>query len=140
MKKNIFLTSAMAAALVALPGCSSSDDWDDGSDWNEDIVANDDTAICVDENGNRIDDDACDDNRPRVGGFYAARYYINRGSRLPYYGDSIRDPRYNFSGNSTPKPGANYAKPPSESRITRSAAVARGGFGSSSRGYGGGRS
>jgi hypothetical protein len=134
MKKQIFLTSTMAAALTALSGCAS------GDDWNEDIIASDDTAICVDQSGNRIDDDACDDNRRGFGGFYGSRYYINRGSRLPYLGDSIRDTRYKFAGSSSPMSGVNYARAPSASRITRSAAIARGGFGSSSRGFGGGRS
>jgi hypothetical protein len=119
MKKQIFLTSTMAAALTALSGCAS------GDDWNEDIIASDDTAICVDQNGNR---------------FYGSRYYINRGSRVPYLGDSIRDTRYKFAGSLSPMPGVNYARAPSASRITRSAAIARGGFGSSSRGFGGGRS
>lgn len=134
MKKQLFLTSTMAAALTALSGCSS------GNDWNEDIVASDDTAICVDQNGNRIDDDACDDDRVRGVGFFGSRYYINRGSRIPYLGDSIRDTRYAFRGSPSPTAGVNYAKAPSTSRITRSAAIARGGFGSSSSRFGGGRS
>jgi hypothetical protein len=133
MKKQLFLTSTMAAALTALSGCSS------GNDWNEDVVASDDTAICVDQNGNRIDDDACDDDRARFG-FFGSRYYINRGSRVPYIGDSIRDTRYAFKGSTSPVAGVRYAKAPSATSITRSAAIARGGFGSSSRSFGGGRS
>ncbi len=134
MKKQIFLTSAMAATLAGLSGCSSNDD------WNEDVIANEDTAICVDQNGNRIDDENCDESRPRIAGFYASRFYISRGSRLPYLGDSLRDTRYGFNGSASPVPGANYSKAPSETNITRSAAIARGGFGASSRSYGGGRS
>ncbi len=134
MKKQIFLTSTMAAALTALSGCSS------GNQWDEDIIADNDTAICVDQNGNRIDDDACDNNGSRVGGFYGSRYYINRGSRIPYIGDSLRDTRYAFSGSRMPTSGISYAKAPAQSNMTRSTAIARGGFGSSSRSFGGGRS
>ncbi len=136
MKKQLFLTSTMAAALTALSGCSS------GNDWNEDVIASDDTVICVDQFGNRIeiDDDDCDDDRFRSRGFYGSRYYIKRGSRIPYIGDSIRDPRYSFVGSSSPIAGTRYAKPPSSASITRSAAVARGGFGSSAGRFGGGRS
>jgi hypothetical protein len=134
MKKQIFLTSTMAAALTALSGCSS------GNDWNEDVIASDDTAICVDQNGNRIDGDTCDDDRLRVGGFYGSRYYLKRGSRIPYLGDSIRDTRYAFVGSNSPMAGVRYAKAPVATSITRSAAIARGGFGSSSRSFGGGRS
>ena len=39
MKKQLTMTTAMAAALVALPGCSS------GDDWNEDVYASGDTDI-----------------------------------------------------------------------------------------------
>lgn len=135
MKKQHFLTSTMAAALTALSGCAS------GDDWNEDVVATEDTAICVDQNGNRIDDDNCENNGRHSGGyFYGSRYYINRGSRIPYLGDSIRDSRYNFSGSTKPRPGASYFSAPSSSNVTRSTAIARGGFGSSSRSFGGGRS
>lgn len=136
MKKQHFLTSTMAAALTTLSGCSS------GDEWNEDVVATEDTAICVDQNGNRIDDDNCNDTRIRSGGgfFYGTRYYINRGSRIPYLGDSIRDSRYNFAGSTQPRPGASYFSAPSTSNMTRSTAIARGGFGSSSRSFGGGRS
>jgi hypothetical protein len=134
MKKQHFLTSTMAAALTALSGCSS------GDEWNEDVVASEDTAICVDQNGNRIDDDNCNNNRTRFGGYYGTRYYINRGARIPYLGDSIRDTRYNFQGSTQPRPGASYFSAPSSSNVTRSTAIARGGFGSSLRSFGGGRS
>lgn len=134
MKKQLFLTSTMAAALTALPGCSS------GSDWNEDVIASNDTTICVDQNGNRIDDDVCDDDRSHGRGSYGSVYYIGRGSNVPYVGDSIRDTRYAFIGSASPTPGSIYTKAPSATSITRSAAIARGGFGSSSRSFGGGRS
>ncbi len=138
MRKKLILTSAMAASLTALSGCSSNDE------WNEDLVADNDTAICVDDQGMRIDDDACDnDGSGYYGGYYGKKYkkyYLNRGSKVPYYGDSVRDTRHKFSGGYAAKPGATYAAAPSASKVTRSQAVSRGGMGSSSRSYGGGRS
>jgi hypothetical protein len=132
MKKQIFLTSAMAATLSSLSGCSSSDDWD-GS-----VYAENDTGVCVDQNGYRVDDDLCDDDRYRGGGY--GWFYMGRGSRVPYYGDSIRDKKYGFAGSSTPDPSKVYARAPEATKVTRSAAMARGGFGSSSRSFGSGRS
>jgi predicted small secreted protein len=138
MKKQILMTSAMAATLTSLSGCSSNDGWD------EDVYADNDTEICVDEMGRRIDDDECERSSGRSGGFYVANYgrpyYLNRGSAIPYKGDSIHDSRYNFFGTDTPRAGASYAKAPESTRMSRSSAIARGGMGSSSRGFGGGRS
>lgn len=135
MKKQLVLTSAMAATLSALPGCSSNPDWE-ANTW-----ADQDTAICVDQAGNRIDDDYCDDRSGRSGYYGGSRwYYINRGSAIPYYGDSINDKRYGFSGSDRPKAGTTYAKAPTTTAVTRSTAVSRGGFGSSSSSYGSGRS
>jgi hypothetical protein len=133
MKKQIFLTSAMAATLSSLSGCSSSDDWD-GS-----VYAENDVGVCVDQNGYRVNDDFCDnDNFRRSSGY--GWFYVSRGSRLPYYGDSIRDKKYGFKGSSTPDPSKVYARAPEATNLSRSTAMARGGFGSSSRSYGSGRS
>jgi hypothetical protein len=133
MKKPLALTSAMAATLTALSGCSSNDD------WNTDVVADRDTRVCVDQNGYRVDDDYCD---TRYTGYRGGSgwYYIGRGARIPYYGDIARDTRLGFVGRTTPKPGVNYVDAPLETRMTRSAALSRGGFGSSGRSFGGGRS
>lgn len=133
-KKHLALTTAMAATLTSLSACSSGNDWDDS-------YADKDTAVCVDEAGRRVDDSSC--RSPRVGGAGAgllAWYYINRGSRLPYYGDSVRDPKLGIKGSPTPAAGASYASAPSHTNLTRSAAKARGGFGSSGRSFGSGRS
>ncbi len=133
MKKNVAMTSAMAAALVALPGCS-----DRNNGWNDDVIASSDTAICVDREGRRIDDDLCDDDRNSGVSSAFLWYYIGRSSAIPYYGDSIHNRRYR--GSFTPAAGAFYSRAPASTRMTRSQAVSRGGLGSSSRRYGGGRS
>lgn len=133
MKKQLVLTSAMAATLSALPGCSSNPDWDSNT-W-----ADQDTAVCVNQNGERIDDDYCE-NRGRSYHGGSRWFYINSGSPIPYYGDSIRDKRYGFSGYDQPKAGVAYAKAPATTTVTRSQAISRGGFGSSSKSFGGGHS
>lgn len=138
MRKQLSMTTAMAAALVALPACSSNDGWSD------DVIADRDTAVCVDKQGSRVDDDLCDDDRGRSGGSSAFLwYYIGRSSAVPYYGDSIYDRRYARNGRPgsfAPQPGVNYARAPASTKMSRSQAVSRGGLGSSSRRFGGGRS
>ncbi|HEX8126582.1 MAG TPA: hypothetical protein VF548_13470 [Allosphingosinicella sp.] len=137
MRKQLSMTTAMAAALVALPACSSNDG------WNEDVVADRDTAVCVDREGRRVDDDRCVTGR-HGGGVPSAFlwYYIGRNAAVPYYGDSIYDRRYARygPGSFAPRPGVDYARAPASTRMTRSRAVSRGGLGSSSRRFGGGRS
>ncbi|MEA1072036.1 hypothetical protein SH584_09510 [Sphingomonas sp. LY29] len=132
MKKQLFMTSAMAATLMATSGCSSNDGWDD-----QEVYAATDTAVCVDGNGSRIDDDLCNDNSYR-GGSGAYWYFLGRNSAVPYYGDSIHDRR--FVGSRSRRPGASYALAPMSTKMTRSQAVSRGGFGSRSRSFGSGRS
>lgn len=131
MNKQLALTTAMAATLTSLSACSSGSDWD-GS------YADNDTRVCVDEAGNRVDDSQCG-SHIRGGGYYGW-YYVNRGSRLPYYGDSVNDAKLGIQGSKTPLAGKNYASAPSHTNLTRSAAKSRGGFGSSGRSFGGGRS
>nr|WP_294167880.1 hypothetical protein [uncultured Sphingomonas sp.] len=127
MRKPIPITSAVAAALLALPGCSNRNDWDDG------VTAASDTAVCVNNAGQRVSDDRCDERRVRSGGF--GFFYLPRGALLPYYGQSVRDPRF-ASGSSTPRPGVNYGRAPAATRMTRSQAVSRGGLGSTGRSFG----
>lgn len=129
MKKQLFLTSAMAATLS---GCSS------GGDWDGNVYSRSDTAVCVDQNGYRVADSYCSSRSAYVGG--GRWFYVNRGGRLPYHGDRIDDPKHRFAGSYEPKAGTSYARAPAEANMTRSAAVSRGGFGSSSRSFGGGRS
>ena len=145
MRKQLTMTTAMAAALLTLPACSSrSNEW-------EEVTADQDTAVCVDREGKRVDDDHCDN---RSLGAYAGSngyhggggsnaflwYYLGRNSALPYYGDSIRDPRYAGRGSFQPVSGIRYAQAPLGTRMTRSQAISRGGLGSRGRSFGSGRS
>lgn len=134
MKKQLVLTSAMAATLSSVAACSSNDDWDSN------VVADHETAICVDQSGNRIEDWRCDDDDGYRSGHSGGWFYVGRGSTVPYYGDSVNDKRLGIVGSSTRDPSKLYARAPSTTNLTRSAAVARGGFGSSGRSFGGGRS
>lgn len=131
MKKQLALTTAMAATLTSLSACSGGGDW-------EGSYADNDTRVCVDEAGRRVDDGQC--NNHIRGGGYHGWYYVNRGSRLPYYGDSVNDPKLGIKGSQTPVAGKSYFNAPAHTNLTRSAAMARGGFGSSGRSFGGGRS
>lgn len=137
-KRQLGLTSAMATTLLALPACSSSsDNWDDGQ-----VYAARDTAVCVNENGERVADTQCNNNR-RVG-YYGGSgykwYYLGRNSAVPYYGESVGDPRYSRNGSYTPSNGISYERAPHATNMARSQAVSRGGMGSSARSFGGGRS
>ncbi|TFI56951.1 hypothetical protein E2493_17665 [Sphingomonas parva] len=137
MKKQLSMTTAMATALLALPACSSNDD------WNGDVLADRDTAVCVDQQGKRVDDDLCDDDRDRGGsgvGNAFLWYYIGRNSALPYYGDSIYDRRFAGKGSFSRNPSVAYGRAPKSTAMTRSQAVSRGGLGSSARSFGGSRS
>lgn len=125
---NLSLTTALASAFLAGCGQSQSEaEWGDG----EDVYASGDTAICVDAQGERIDDDYCEDDNPRYGG--GAFIYLGRGGYIPYYGERVRPGTYSTS----PRAGAVYGRAPTAANMTRSAAVSRGGFGSSARSTGG---
>lgn len=142
MKKQLTMTTAMAAALLALPGCSAQED-----DWSGDVYAERDTAVCVDQDGNRVDDDLCSPTAYHSAGYHGGYnggsnaflwYYLGRSSAVPYYGESIRDPRFAGRGSFQPTAGATYEPAPATTRMTRSQAVSRGGLGSSGRRFGGG--
>ncbi len=142
--KKLTVTTAMAATLMALPACSEREE------WNGDVYATNDTAVCVDQAGMRVDDDLCDEGSSGASGSYASSgsgrgggffwYYLGRRSAIPYYGESINDPRIYAFGSSQPQPGVRYARADAPTRMTRSQAVSRGGLGSSGRSFGGGRS
>ena len=138
MRKQLTMTTAMAAALLALPACSSN------NDWNEDVVADKDTAVCVDKQGTRVEDNRCGAQTAHSGGGFSAApflwYYLGRSSAVPYYGDSINDRRFAGRGSFEPRQGVAYARAPASTGMTRSRAVSRGGLGSSGRYFGGGRS
>lgn len=134
MNKQLTITTAMAAAMIALPGCSSNDGWDDN------VVADRDVAVCVDQAGQRVQDYRCNTSGRSGGSSGLLWYYIGRNSAVPYYGDSIHDRRYAGAGSFTPRAGASYFPAPARTSMTRSQAVSRGGLGSSGRRFGGGRS
>ena len=136
MKKQLTLTSAMAATLGSLSACSSQPDWD-GT-----VYAENDTAVCVDQNGYRVDDDFCDNRSAYYRGSHGSHgwYYVRRGGPVPYWGESVRDARYGFNGSMSPDASRVYARAPASTSVSRSTAVARAGFGSSGRSFGGGRS
>lgn len=134
-KRQLVLTSAMAATLSALGGCSSAED-----DWNGNQIASTDTAVCVDDAGYRVEDWQCDDDGRSYRGGGAGWFYARRGSTVPYYGDPVVNGSNGIVGSRTPEAGKYYTRAASSANMTRSAAVSRGGFGSSGRGFGGGRS
>lgn len=133
MKKQLALTTAMAATLAGLSGCSSR------NDWGDDVVVDRDTRVCVDQNGYRVDDDRCNQRGYHTGGSHLW-YYVNRGNRVPYYGDGVNDPRLGFKGSYFAAEGTQYANAPAKANLVRSTAVSRGGFGSKGGFFGGGRS
>lgn len=135
-EKRHEMTVLMAAALLGLPfACSVGD-----NNWNEEVIADQDTAICVNREGQRVDDDYCDDDFGGGGSSAFLWYYLGRSSAVPYYGDSIRDRRFAGRGSYSRQPGVTYARAPAITNVTRSQAVSRGGLGSSGRRFGGGRS
>lgn len=135
MNKQLSMTAAMAAALLALPGCSRDKGW-------EEVTADNDTAVCVDKEGKRVEDAQCmRQNTAHSGGGVSPFlwYYLGRNSRVPYYGDSVRDTRF-AGGSYQARAGGNYMLAPSEANVTRSAAVSRGRMGSRGSYFGSGRS
>ena len=138
MSKDLTLTAAMAATLMGVSIFSSSSD----NEW-QDVVSENDTAVCVDQSGNRIRDDDCPD-RPTTagpggsGGGRGSWFYMRRNSPVPLYGDSVHDARFGGNGSFYPQAGTQYYRAPNSTHLTRSQAVSRGGLGSGGRRYGGG--
>jgi hypothetical protein len=123
MKPELKITTAIPAALLA-GACSQQDDG-----WG--TVADRDTAICTDRSGHRVPDADCQQHAS--GGVSPFLwYYLGRRSAVPYYGDPVSGGSYQRAIGST------YYRAPAESSMTRSAAISRGGFGSSAEGHGGG--
>ena len=118
---NLTLVAASAATLAA---CDQQPDH-----W----VAQQDTQICVDKSGERVPDADCQNYHPGGGAVGNAFlwYYLGRSSAVPYYGERVS------GGSFTRTAGATYFHAPVSTAMTRSAAVARGGFGSSARSFGG---
>jgi hypothetical protein len=102
-----------------------------------DVVADRDTAICVDKDGKRVDDSQCGQQTVihHSGGIGVGTaflwYYLGRNSAVPYYGESIRGPRLCRPWRvRAARRGQAMPDAPAASRMTRSAAVSRGGLGS----------
>ncbi|MBB4610167.1 MULTISPECIES: hypothetical protein [Sphingomonas] len=121
MAFDLRLTTAMAAALLA-SGCNRAKADDN---WTTDR----DTAICTDAQGVRLPDDRCRQHRVGGGGG-AFWYFLGRGRAIPWFGERAT------GGSFRAATGARYAYAPPGSAMTRSAAVSRGGFGSSARRFG----
>ncbi|HQS70174.1 MAG: hypothetical protein B7Y36_01210 [Novosphingobium sp. 28-62-57] len=129
IKKKLILTSAMAATLSTLGGCSGK------STKDGDVVAERDTAVCVDQNGTRVEDSRCGNPGMRSGGGGMASaflwYYVGRGGLIPHRGDNINDPNRGFNGSHFASKGTQYAAAPASTNVVRSPATSRAGFGSS---------
>jgi len=117
----------VAASAMTLAAC------DDQPNQPDQWIAQQDTAICVDKSGNRVPDADCQTYHGGGGGVGTAFlwYYLGRSSAVPYYGERVS------GGSFTRTAGATYFHAPVGTAMTRSAAVARGGFGSSARSFGG---
>ncbi len=134
MKKQLALTTAMAATLAGLSGCSSQ------NEWGDDVVVDRDTRVCVDQNGYRVEDNRCGQRSSGIGSSALLWYYVARGNRVPYFGDRVNDPRLGFNGSYFPTKNAQYGSAPAKSNLVRTTSVSRGGFGSRGSLFGGGRS
>jgi hypothetical protein len=124
--KTIHLNlTLVAASAVTLAACDQQPD-----QW----VAQQDTMVCVDKSGDRVPDGNCQTPHAGAGagvGTAFLWYYLGRNSVVPYYGERVS------GGSFTRTAGATYFHAPVRTAMTRSAAVARGGFGSSARSFGG---
>ncbi|WP_116092323.1 hypothetical protein [Sphingomonas crusticola] len=120
--KTIHLNLTLAAAsAITLAACDQPvDHW----------TAEQDTAICTDRNGTRVPDAQCQTHHVGSVGTAFLWYYLGRNSVVPYYGERVA------GGSFTRTAGATYFHAPVRTAMTRSAAVARGGFGSSARSFG----
>jgi hypothetical protein len=100
---KLVLVPAVSAALLAF-GC-------DGSRTS--------TRVCVDQQGRRLPDDQCRDNRYRSS--FHHWYYVTGGGAMPPFGATVRGGS-SSSGSSSPASGFS--------------SVSRGGFGSSAHASG----
>ncbi|MBV9932187.1 MAG: hypothetical protein JO013_14755 [Alphaproteobacteria bacterium] len=113
-KGELRITTAVSAALLAA-GCGPKFDAKNG--WN----AAENTAVCTDEKGNRVEDRNCDRNYRAVGGYHHyGWYYIPRGTFVPPIGGLAR-------GGGYVAPAGSHYTPAGVS----ASHIARGGFGSS---------
>jgi hypothetical protein len=114
MTGELRITTAVSAALL-VAGCGPKFDAKKG--WN----AAENTAVCTDQQGRRVEDRYCDRNAAYNNGYHHyGWYYMPRGAFVPPLGMAAR--------------GGSYSAP-SGARYTPSgvsaAHISRGGFGSS---------
>jgi hypothetical protein len=124
MKKDLKITTAIAGALLAGACQQQPDEW----------TAQRDTAVCTDRQGHRVPDANCQRQSYAShggGGNAFLWYYLGRNSAVPYYGEQVR------GGTFSRAPGRSYFQAPTGSSMTRTAAISRGGFGSSAHSFGG---
>lgn len=132
------LKYVMIAAAASLTACSPSQpSYDNTQSW----AASQDTRICRDNAGRRIDDRYC--TRSQLAGGSSSNafmwYYIGRGGYVPPVGQTYTPDSY---GRSTPVAGKTYTSAPKViSAVPGMSAkgtvgsVSRGGFGSSAHGF-----
>lgn len=124
MKHIELKITLVAAAAVGLLGCDRQPE-----QW----TAEQDTAVCVDRQGDRVADSNCPPANYHGGAASSAFlwYYLGRRSLIPYYGERV------YGGSFTRTAGATYFHAPVRSGTTRAGAISRGGFGSSAHAFGG---
>jgi hypothetical protein len=112
--RKLIITTAVSAALLA--GCSSSPVAEDGS-WE----TAEDTKVCRDKDGKRVDDINCEYGARSGSGVGTAFMwlYLARGARVPAIGQALK------GGSTTMTPGVKYSS---------ASSIERGGFGRSSGG------
>lgn len=119
-RKTLLFTAGMASALL-ISGCDAPP-----SDTN--AYADRDTAVCVDQQHRRVQDDFCQRAQQSHSNAFLW-YYLGRSSVIPYYGEPVA------RGSFTRTAGATYFHAPVATAVTRSVAISRGGFGSSGHGF-----
>jgi hypothetical protein len=110
-KSDLKITTAVSAVLLAA-ACGSK------ADPNKSWTASGNTAVCTDEQGRRVEDRNCAQNRGYVGGHHYGWYYMGRGGYIPGIGGYARGGSYSAAA------GTHFTR-------AGAASISRGGFGSS---------
>ncbi|SDQ42595.1 tRNA-dihydrouridine synthase [Quadrisphaera sp. DSM 44207] len=129
VRRSARVALAVTPALaVALGGCASGASTGTGADEDGEPTSQ---AVCVDEDtGARVDDDECDDDGTRVGGF--GWYFLPLGARIPAVGSRVSGGSYSQPSGTAVRGGAPRAGGTVSADTTgRGGTVVRGGFGGS---------